>query len=42
MYADVIVDIVHGEVDKLFEYSIGELNVKPGHKCNIRGCLRDG
>ena len=32
MYADVIVDIVHGEVDKLFEYSIGELNVKPGHR----------
>lgn len=32
MYADVIVDIVHGDVDKLFEYSIGELNVKPGHR----------
>ena len=22
MYADVIVDIVHGDVDKLFEYSL--------------------
>ena len=32
MYADVIVDIVHSDVDKLFEYSIGGLNVKPGHR----------
>ncbi len=32
MYADVIVDVVHSEVDKLFEYSIGDLDVKPGHR----------
>ena len=35
MYADVIVDIVHSEVDKLFEYSTGNLNVKPGHRVMV-------
>ena len=35
MYADVIVDIAHSEVDKVFEYSTGNLNVLPGHRVSV-------
>ena len=32
MFADVIVDIINDQVDKIFEYSIGELPVKAGSR----------
>ncbi len=32
MYADVIVDINHGDVDKVFEYSFNDCNVKLGSR----------
>ena len=35
MFADVIVDITHTEVDKIFEYNTNDLPVQVGSRCLV-------